>query len=86
MVPFYSKAEFTFSLEELIMITKSKFLSNVELGSSVNFRTSIEEWTPNENDYFDIVRSEPLVSDYEYYPFAFPVPDDYIQLECPIKP
>ena len=45
-------------------------------------RTTIEEWTPNEKGGFDIAVSEPMVNDYEYYPFALKVSDDYIQLEC----
>ena len=52
------------------------------------FRTTLEEWTPNDQggfSNFDVTISEPLVQDYEYYPFAFPVSDDFIQLECPEK-
>lgn len=45
-------------------------------------RTTIEEWTPNEEGGFDIEVSEPMVNDYEYYPFAIPVSHDYIELEC----
>ena len=50
--------------------------------SVIFFRTTIEEWTPNEEGGFDITVSEPMVNDYEYYPFALQVPDDYIELEC----
>ena len=48
----------------------------------VKSRTTIEEWTSNEKEGFDIAVSEPMVNDYEYYPFALKVSDDYIQLEC----
>ena len=54
--------------------------------SDIIFRTTLEEWTPNEQGGFDVTTSEPLVNDYEYYPFAFAVPDDYIELECPRIP
>ena len=63
------------SLLEVIVVWKSDII----------FRTTLEEWTPNEQGGFDVIISEPLVNDYEYWPFAFPVSDDFIQLECPEK-
>ena len=67
------------------MNSKSKFsvVISLELRCNVKFcRTTIEEWTPNEKGGFDIAVSEPMVNDYEYYPFAIPVSHDYIELEC----
>ena len=43
-------------------------------------RTTIEEWTPNEKGGFDIAVSEPMVNDYEYYPFALKVSGDIFNL------